>query len=161
MRLLLRSATIRAIVGATPIKLHPRGPVVKLSLCESRMKLFAQTAAPIVIQVGTVGLRGPPGKPGPEGPAGVGLPATNIRENMPLVGAIDGINSVYTLPGTDKAVVYFPGMKIKVHVNGHRLASTDYSMSESGGTGTGYDTVSILTGPVSAGDVLEADYLKA
>ena len=161
MRLLLRRATIRAVVGATPIKLNPRGPVIQLSLCESVVRLHTKPVEPVVINVGIQGLPGPPGPAGPQGVPGVGVPATNFRENVILIGPIDGVNATFRLPGTDKAVVLFPGVKIKVHVNGHRLASTDYVASESGGNGTGFDTIAILTGPAKAGDVLEADYLKS
>jgi hypothetical protein len=161
MRLLVRSATIKAIVGGSTLQLNPRGPVVKLTFCEQSLKLQAHPPKSIVVRVGTPGLRGPKGDQGPQGAPGVGVPSDNIRENVPLLGVADGANDIFTLPPGEKAIVLFPGLKIRVHVNGHRLASTDYAMSESGGASTGFDTITLVTGPAMTGDVLEADYLKA
>lgn len=74
-----------------------------------------------------------------------------------LVGAINGVNTVFTTPqpflnvGGDTAAIYF---------NGQRLfegAGNDYLLAESGGPGTGWDTVTVLFVP-KPGDRLTADY---
>jgi len=164
MQLLLKSATIKAIVGARPLRLQPRGPAIMLTIRQSPIKIVAEAKKAIAIRVGTPGLRGPKGETGEtgaQGDPGVGVPSANIRENVLLVGLVDGVNDTFTLPAGEKAIVLFPGIKIRVHVNGHRLSSTDYTMSESSGANTGFDTITILSGPVNLGDEFEADYLKA
>lgn len=83
-----------------------------------------------------------------------------VRENVALVGAQDGINLVYTIP--DLAVHSPPGPQVKVYRNGQRLlpgAGNDYLVTESGGVGTGYDTIIFTADPPVSGENLWADYL--
>jgi len=72
-----------------------------------------------------------------------------------LAGPINGVNQVYTTP--DK----FNPAAHAVYYNGQRLSLTlDYSITESGGPGAGYDTVNFLVIP-KVGDHLLADYISA
>lgn len=97
-----------------------------------------------------------------QGSAGSGVALQ--REDEQLVGPTNGSNQVYTLPFGDKALVSDPGTKIKVYYNGQRLhegGANDFTTSESGGVGTGFDTVTLIHVMPLAGDVVTADYLKA
>lgn len=98
---------------------------------------------------------------GPKGFAtGTAVTEGRIRENISLVGVQDGSNLVFTIP--DLAVHNPPGSQIKVYRNGQRLMpgpSNDYVVSESGGVGTGYDTITFTADPPILGERLSADYL--
>jgi len=88
--------------------------------------------------------------------------AAHLREDEQLVGATNGVNGTFTLPNGDKAINQEPGAKIKVYYNGQRLHEgllNDFVVAESGGVGTGYDTVNLFFAPL-AGDLLTADYIK-
>jgi hypothetical protein len=83
------------------------------------------------------------------------------RTGIALIGLINGSNQVFTTP------TYFlhevGGRSIQVYYNGQRLYDPDdYVCSESGGVGTGYDTVT-LQGPKPPrhDDRLWADYWQA
>lgn len=68
------------------------------------------------------------------------------RQNYDLNGAINGINLVFTT--TPFKFVNVTGDSILVFLNGQRLYETeDYTLSESGGVGTGYDTVTLAIPP--------------
>lgn len=74
-----------------------------------------------------------------------------------LIGAINGVNTVYVTP-----VMITPTVP-SVYVNGLRMApgaSRDYVLSEGGGFGTGYDTITFAYAP-RTGDVLQIDYEPA
>ena len=72
-----------------------------------------------------------------------------------LTGPINGVNQTYTAP--DK----FNPTAHAVYYNGQRLHLTlDYSIVESGGPGSGYDTVNFLVIP-KVGDHLLTDYISA
>lgn len=84
-----------------------------------------------------------------------------LRDDEQLVGAINGVNQVFTLPNSEKALVVDPGVKIKVYYNGQRFhegGANDFSSSESGGAGTGFDTVTFNFVTPIAGDIVTADY---
>lgn len=73
-----------------------------------------------------------------------------------LAGVLNGINLTFTTPEAFMHVV--PGVSIRVFLNGQRLLRLDdYTVAESGGPGTGFDTVVLLHAPVS-GDKVFADY---
>jgi len=70
-----------------------------------------------------------------------------FREGTELIGTIDGINRTFTTPE-----VFLDGtisdnvLRIKILHNGRRLIKDiDYIISESGGLGTGYDTVEFIS----------------
>jgi len=96
-------------------------------------------------------------------PGGGGSPVdfSRFREDEQLVGAVNSANQIFTLPYGDKAVVVDPGVKIKVYYNGQRLhegGANDFTTSESGGAGTGFDTVTLLFVAPKPGDIITADY---
>jgi hypothetical protein len=71
-----------------------------------------------------------------------------------LLGTIDGVNLSFTTPQK------FVGGTLRQHFNGVRVYEPDdYAASESGGAGTGYDTVTFVAGLIpKIGDRLLADY---
>ena len=82
------------------------------------------------------------------------------KEDIVLVGDVNDINTVFTIPSgtfiqnsTYKIIVYKNGVK--------QVFLDDYFIAESGGPGTGYDTV-ILTNPATTipepDDIITADY---
>jgi hypothetical protein len=82
------------------------------------------------------------------------------KEDIQLVGTVDNINTVFIIPSgkflqnsTYKIIVYKNGVK--------QLYLDDYFIAESGGPGTGYDTVIFSVAPTtvpSPVDVITADY---
>ena len=86
----------------------------------------------------------------------------NVREQIPLVGTKDGVNRVFILPSGEKAV-HTPGSGpvLKVYFDTRRLQDTEMSISESGGVGTGFDTVTVTAFAPKAISSIFADYLVA
>jgi len=82
------------------------------------------------------------------------------REDIQLLGAVNDINTVFTIPvdkfiqnSTYKIIVYKNGVK--------QVFLDDYFIAESGGPGTGYDTVIFTIPPTTIpapDDVMTADY---
>ncbi len=98
---------------------------------------------------------------------GLGLPAdaapgpapdiADFRRNIILIGAKNGVNQTFTTP--DK-FVRTPFTEVVYH-NGvvqEEGAGNDYTLSESGGPGTGYDTVHFSIAPY-AWEKLTIDYM--
>jgi hypothetical protein len=80
------------------------------------------------------------------------------RWNIDLVGAKDGVNTVFTTP---EEFLQAGNIVIRLYLNGDRLrlgALNDYTVSESGGPGTGFDTVTLAI-PLITKDQLTADYI--
>ena len=84
------------------------------------------------------------------------------RQFVELSGVQDGANQVFTLP---EVAIHSTsqGLQVKVYLNGLLLrpgSTRDYVVSESGGVGTGYDTITFLNdlAPKSR-DSLWADYV--
>lgn len=77
-------------------------------------------------------------------------------EDVSLLGTKNGINTIFTLPsGT---FLYSTDFKIAVYRNGVRQKFTsNYLISESGGPGTGYDTI-IFIEPPESDEELIIDY---
>ena len=72
-----------------------------------------------------------------------------------LIGDCDGANTVF---GTE---FKFDPKVIWVYLDGQRMIPTiDYVVSESGGVGTGYDTVTFTFAPLEHDNII-ADYCKA
>lgn len=73
-----------------------------------------------------------------------------------LIGPINGSNLTFTTPEK------FVGGTLRLHFNGVRVFEPDdYATMESGGSGTGYDTIVFVAGLVpKAGDRLLADYIR-
>lgn len=75
-----------------------------------------------------------------------------------LLGVMNGVNRVFMTPGI--FVNQLGGDTLQLYYNGQRLLEVDdYTLSESGGSGPGYDTVTLLFAP-KPGDKLTADYTK-
>lgn len=80
--------------------------------------------------------------------------------DIELIGTVDGANTIFTIPSgvwiqedLYKIIVYRNGVK--------QVLGDDYFISESGGTGTGFDTVIMSEPPVVRNgipDVMTADY---
>jgi len=81
------------------------------------------------------------------------------RTGQGLLGAKDGVNLVYTTPSSENFVHNLPFLSIQVYYNGVRQTLLDdYTVSESGGVGTGFDTITMGV-PMRPGDKLIADYI--
>lgn len=88
------------------------------------------------------------------------IPVGRLRTGQKLLGVKDGANLTFTVPFGDKFAHNLPFLSIHVFYNGVRLTLLDdYLISESGGSGTGYDSVTLLVAPVSA-DKVTADYVS-
>jgi len=82
-----------------------------------------------------------------------------FRTGYTLIGAKNGSNVTFKVPGGDKFTHNLPYLTIQVFRNGQRLKIIDdYTIQESGGAGTGYDTV-VLEVPPLANDALVVDYV--
>jgi hypothetical protein len=72
-----------------------------------------------------------------------------LKQNVKLIGSINGSNRIFKIPSPDKFINgSFHGniFKIQVFHNGRELIeTTDYIVSESGGVGTGYDTIILVS----------------
>lgn len=93
--------------------------------------------------------------------------STTERIGVSLVGVLDGSNRVFlTTPDFFTHDLVGSGQTIEVFHNGRRLiqAATadpsigDYTVEESGGVGTGYDTITLLTFAPIARSLLVANY---
>jgi hypothetical protein len=80
-----------------------------------------------------------------------------LKWNVVPAGDKDGLNTSYTTPD------FFVDGTLRLYINGQRLlqgGSDDFTTSESGGVGTGFDTVTIAY-PPRLKDNLLADYVAA
>ena len=81
-----------------------------------------------------------------------------------LSAQVDGLTNVFTT--TNKFIHQVGGDTISVYLNGVRQrfgVTNDYVVSESGGSGTGFDTLTLALVPrdgVSKPDVLLVDYTE-
>jgi hypothetical protein len=96
--------------------------------------------------------------------------AVLVRVGVSLIGPKDGVNRVFrTTPDHFKHDLAGSGKTIEVWHNGRRLVQTsiadpgtgDYWVEESGGVGTGYDTINLLTFSPIERSSLVADYQRA
>jgi len=88
------------------------------------------------------------------------LATDRFRTGQNLVGLKDGVNVTYFVPGPEKYSHNLPFLDISVYFNGSRLALLDdYLVVESGGFGTGFDSIVLLVPPPLPDDHLLADYL--
>lgn len=93
-------------------------------------------------------------------PSGGGGYLVDLRLDITPIGVIDGVNQVFSTP--EKFVQTVP-LTIRVYRNGQRQTlDGDYTVSESGGIGTGYDTITFVAGiKIKVGTVLRVDYVAA
>lgn len=88
------------------------------------------------------------------------IATSRFRVGQNLVGAKNGVNVVYTTPGLEKFDHNLPFLDISIYYNGARLTLLDdYTVSESGGSGSGYDTILLLGPAPLSDDHLLADYV--
>lgn len=88
------------------------------------------------------------------------IAASDFRWDIPLSGTKNGVNTVFTIPGGEKAI-HSGNIVIRVLYNGQRLqigAGSDFTVSESGGAGTGFDTITLAIAPESDDNVV-ADFI--
>lgn len=84
-----------------------------------------------------------------------------FRDGQDLVGLKNGVNVTFTTPGLEHYEQNLPFFGIHVYLNGQRLALLDdYVTVESGGLGTGFDTIILNEAPYSD-DHLFADYITS
>lgn len=85
----------------------------------------------------------------------------DVRRNIPLNGTKDGVNRTFTVPNSEK-YYHTSDLSISVFMNGQKLVyGTNYTVAESGGAGTGYDTVEFTTDPPrDSTDTLTADFVR-
>ena len=89
------------------------------------------------------------------------IPASDFRIDEPLVGAVNGSNTSFILPYSEKAFHAAAGLKIVPYRAGQRSSvgvGCDATVSESGGPGTGFDTVVFLL-PPKVGDNMTVDFV--
>jgi hypothetical protein len=88
------------------------------------------------------------------------IAANRYRVGQNLVGLKNGVNLTYRTPGLEKFAHNLPFLDISVYFNGSRLALLDdYMVMESGGFGTGFDTIVLAVPPPLSNDHLLADYI--
>lgn len=90
---------------------------------------------------------------------GPSVPGSDVY-NIEPTGAKNGINLTYTLPSDAEKDTF------RLYRNGIRQlqddgGAADFTLSESGGSGTGYDTVVITTTALLSWEQLTADYQVA
>ena len=86
-----------------------------------------------------------------------------LKQNVALVGAINDVNTVYTIPPPDKFINgSFSANEFRISVmhNGRILVQgIDFTISESGGVGAGFDTITIVSFIPATGSTMLADYV--
>jgi hypothetical protein len=82
------------------------------------------------------------------------------QQDIELVGLVNGINTIFTIPSG--IWIQSSPYKIIVYLNGvKQVLGDDYFIAESGGPGSGYDTVIMTVPPESSilpPDIVTADY---
>ena len=87
------------------------------------------------------------------------IAARRYRTGQGLLGPKTGLNYTFIVPGGEKFVHNLPFLTIAVYFNGVRQTFIDdYAIIESGGAGTGFDTVVMNVAPLYF-DHLTADYV--
>lgn len=89
-----------------------------------------------------------------------GFILARLRVGVEPAGAVNGVNLVYTTP---EDFLNTADLTVAVYWNGLRLfegAVCDYTISESGGIGTGFDTITFAVAPKTGDNVL-VDYVTA
>jgi hypothetical protein len=85
------------------------------------------------------------------------VPAAKFRSGVLLTGSINGTNTTFATPEAFRHDP--PQYSIAVYFNGQRvLLGDDFTVAESGGVGTGYDTVETIF-VMKTDDKIWADYV--
>jgi hypothetical protein len=82
------------------------------------------------------------------------------REKIPLIGMRNGINRTFYTPDKFLNGSYLGNsFQITVlHNGGHKYENIDYTIAESGGPGTGYDTINLISFTPNTHSLLFATY---
>lgn len=88
--------------------------------------------------------------------------SSRFRDQVLLEGVLDGSNRDFLIPGGEKAV-HNPsgGLKIKAYHNTRRLQESEFEVVESGGLGTGFDTVRLTAFSPPETSSVFADFVAA
>ena len=87
------------------------------------------------------------------------IAAFRFRVGQHLNGPINGSNVIFTVPSGEKFTHNLPFLTIQVYYNGVRLTLLDdFTVTESGGMGTGYDRVTLEIAP-KVNDKVLVDYI--
>ncbi len=93
---------------------------------------------------------------------GVGELPVNFKQNVQLLGIKNNNNRIFTVPPPDKfinGIFKNNEFKILIRHNGRGLEeNVDYIVTESGGSGTGYDTIVLLFSPTAKSQLI-CDYV--
>jgi hypothetical protein len=85
-----------------------------------------------------------------------------IRDNQLLLGQLNGINRLFKLPNNDSFIHgMYDGNALGITVirDGRQLLeNVDFLCIESGGSGTGYDSIKIISLPPVSGSIIWANY---
>lgn len=74
-------------------------------------------------------------------------------------GAKDGVNLIFVIP---EPILHIGTITAQIYLNGQRLKNgDDYTLSESGGPGTGYDTITLIGPAPLSYEHLIVDYIAA
>lgn len=86
-----------------------------------------------------------------------------FRQNVQLVGVLNGSNRSFIIPNGEKFIngtLDEDEFRIIIDHNGRRLVENiDYVISESGGAGTGFDTIELISFTPRSKSKLIADYV--
>jgi hypothetical protein len=89
------------------------------------------------------------------------ISVARYRTEVTPLGLLDQSNQVFTVPFGDKFLQNVPFFAIEVYYNGVlQTLLWDYTVSESGGSGTGFDTITLAYAPYS-NDSLVVNYIVA
>ena len=95
-------------------------------------------------------------------PGGGGVTVVTYRTDVVPAGDVDNINAIFATP---EYFQYAPGdpMGPQVYINGLRQRlGVHYSVSESGGVGMGYDTITFVAECIpQTDDLVTVDYFLA
>ena len=127
------TVSVRSDDGVTVVE--SPSPALTVKSEANSVLLNIETTSTVVLSVNTGAL--PP-------------PDINRRIGEDLAAQVNGVTSTFTT--AVDFVHASPGDSVAVFVNGNRQrfgASNDYTVSESGGSGTGFDTISLVFTPIS------------
>lgn len=87
-----------------------------------------------------------------------------FRDNEPLIGIQDDVNRSFTVPSPDKFLngLQADGNNFVIFVTHNGLSQklgTDYEIAESGGSGTGFDTINFISKTPKTNAILRAWYV--
>lgn len=86
-----------------------------------------------------------------------------FKQNIPLIGLINNVNRIFKIPSPDKFIDgIFSGNEFHIQVLHNNISLTqsqDFTISESGGVSTGYDTITIISFTPTIDSFISASYV--